>query len=324
MNKIPVFATIGGAYRFAFGRFVGNLGVVWAPVILLMAAGWFILPHIMNAYSGSLGHMLADHKNPIIAIRGMMQAYRILLLYGIVALLLRAQMMLGLTRRAFGTATGPSFVFLSLGKTFWRVAGAFFAVTIIMVAAEFALAIVGGIIALLAGLLANLANGGGKEAIGLVFMSSTGIMIAVAACGLFYVFVRLTFFLTAAVVDTERFDLLKPWRLAGGNFWRIVVVGIVIFVPAAILVSAISMLVMVWAMKPFMTGLPAMHAHDPQAVAAIMRHLAEGLNGVLLGHWYVFVPFTLVNAALIYSLATGASVTAYRALVPKVEPEPAA
>jgi hypothetical protein len=70
-----------------------------------------------------------------------------------------------------------------------------------------------------------------------------------------------------------------------------------------------------------MAGLPAMNAHNPHAVAAVMHHLVEGLHGALLGNWYIFVPITLLNAVVIYSLATGASVTAYRAMAPKPEPK---
>ncbi len=157
MNKIPVFVTIGGAYRFAFGRFFGNLGVVWLPALLVMAGAWYFLPHMMLPTTGHMA--IKPGMTPAqlsVAMRGMMQVYRAMILFWGVAILLRAEMMLGLTERALGTAKGPGFVYLSLGRAYWRVAGSYFAVTVILMAVYIVLLIAAVLIGLLVALVVGL------------------------------------------------------------------------------------------------------------------------------------------------------------------------
>ena len=324
MSKIPVAATIGEAYRFAFGGFFGNLGVVWLPVLLFMAAAWYLVLPGFTAWSQTVSQ-ISDASDPQAAnamLMGMMEAYRAMLLFWIAALLLRAQMMLGVTERALGTHKGPGFVFLSLGKPFWRVAGAFFAVFIILITAEMVLVLGLVLLGVVIGFVAAAFVGGGKEMTGLVIGSGVAIGGVALFCALFYVAVRLTFFLTTAIVAEGRFDLFRPWRLAGGNFWRIFAIGVAVFVPLGIAISAIYVPIELAALGPFM-HLPAAQAHDPQAGAKMMQHLASGIREMVQKRWYILVPLGLVGSTLIYGIAAGASVAAYRALVPEERAEAA-
>jgi len=329
MQKIPVFATIGGAYRFAFGRFLGNLGVVWVPVLLVMVASWYLLPRMMMAGPGqnmaiTPGMTPAEMAG---ALSGVMQVYRVMILFWCADVLLRAQMMLGLTARALGTASGPRFIYLSLGRAYWRVAGAYFAVTVILIALYLVLIIAG----LLGGILLALAVGAGgaamgaaagKAAIGATVVGLIAILGLVIGFVLFYAAVRLTFFLTVAIVDEGRFDLVEPWRLARRNFWRIVAVGLAIFVPISVVTFAIYLPLEFDAFRSFFTHMPMSAGHDPQAMGRAIQELSKSLRDAMFTHWYVVAPLTFISSALIYGLATGASVTAYRALVPG--PAPAA
>lgn len=325
MNKLPVFATIDGAYRFAFGKLLGNLGVVWLPVLLAMAGAWYVLPHMMVPAAAHMGFKPGMTPVEVTeAMRSMMQVYRVMILFWAAVILLRAEMMLGLTERALGIAKGPGFVYLSLGRAYWRVAGSYFAVAVILIALEMVLVVaailIGLLIALVVGLgAAAAATAATKSAVGVASALLIFGFVLVILCVMAYAAVRLTFFLTVAIVDEGRFDLTTPWRLTRGNFWRIVAIGVAIFVPVGVVAAAIYLPLEFGALRSFIAHMPKPGSHDPQAVAQAMHEFMLGLRETMLTHWYIVVPLALVASALFYGLAAGASVTAYRALVPKPE-----
>lgn len=326
MNRIPVFATIGGAYRFAFSRFFGNLGVVWVPVLLLAGAGWYALPRLMSG--GAFPTTVTPGMSPAQmskAMQGLLQIYRVMILFWIAIILVRAEVMLGLTQRALGIAKGPSLVYLSLGRAYWRVAGAYFAVSLILAALYIALAIAGVVIGVVAAIVigAGTAAGAtaGKAAISLTVVGLVVLLGFIIFCVLTYAIVRLTFFLTVVIVDEGRFDLIRPWRLAAGNFWRIFVVGFAVFVPVSIVIFAVYVVLELDVLRMFLAHMPPPGSADPQALGKAFQALGNGMRELLRTRWYVFAPLALVSSTLVYGLATGASVTAYRALVPAPEAE---
>jgi hypothetical protein len=148
MRKIAVGRTIAEAYGFAFGRFPANLGVTWLPFVLLGAAAYFALPPYFASLQQAMTGMatLSKSGNPAEAMTTimapMMGAYRIMLLFMLVLLFVRTQIMLGLTRNALGMSKGPGFVFLSFGAAFWRLFASVFIVLIFILAIYIALLIV--------------------------------------------------------------------------------------------------------------------------------------------------------------------------------------
>ena len=329
MNKIPVFVTIGGAYRFAFGRFFGNLGVVWLPALLVMAGAWYFLPHMMLPTTGHMAIKPGMAPAQLsVAMRGMMQVYRAMILFWGVAVLLRAEMMLGLTERALGTAKGPGFVYLSLGRAYWRVAGSYFAVTVILMAVYIVLVIAAVLTGLLGALVVGLgaaaaataATAAAKSAVGVTAALLIFVLVLIVMGVLTYAAVRLTFFLTVAIVDEGRFDLTTPWRLTRGNFWRIFAVGLAIFVPIAVAAAAIYVPLEFGVLRSFLAHMPEPGSRNPQMMVQAMHELTRGLRETMLARWYIVVPLAFVSSALSYGVAAGASVTAYRALVPKSQP----
>lgn len=329
MKKLPVFVAIGGAYRFAFRRFFGNLGVVWLPALLVMAGAWYFLPHMMLPTTGHMA--IRPGMTPAqlsVAMRGMMQVYRAMILFWGVAILLRAEMMLGLTERALGTAKGPGFVYLSLGRAYWRVAGSYFAVTVILMAVYIVLLIaavlIGLLVALVVGLGATAATAAAKSAVGVTTALLIFVLVLIVMGVLTYAAVRLTFFLTVAIVDEGRFDLTTPWRLTRGNFWRIFAVSLAIFVPIAVAAAAIYVPLEFGVLRSFLAHMPEPGSRHPQMMAQAMHELTRGLRETMLARWYIVVPLAFVSSALFYGVAAGASVTAYRALVPKSQPGTAA
>lgn len=319
MAKISVGRTVSEAYAFSFGKFLGNLGVVWLPVALIMLGAWYFVP-LYLAFLRSLAEHMNLAPDPAMIMAGMQNIYRFAILFWLGIVLLRTQIMLGLTRRALGLATGPSFVFVSFGKPFWRLCGAYFAVTIILWAVEMALIVALVIIALATGGIAAFSVSGNTAALAPLAIMGATIGVAVVLGALFYIAVRLTFLLTPVIVAEERFDLIRPWRLAGGNFWRIFAIGVGVFVPLMILIAAVSVPVYLSALWP----LPHLTfgQHDAPATMRELHALFATLIGRARAHWYMILPLPLVSSALLYGVAAGAAASAYRALVP--EPAPAA
>ncbi|HUO93919.1 MAG TPA: hypothetical protein VMU22_13405, partial [Rhizomicrobium sp.] len=67
MGKIPIGRTIGEAFDFALGRYLVILGVVWLPLLLLVAMQYYVLV----PYFGHLFHFVQfaaqhakDHPGP--------------------------------------------------------------------------------------------------------------------------------------------------------------------------------------------------------------------------------------------------------------------
>lgn len=319
MAKISVGRTVSEAYAFAFGKFLGNLGVVWLPVALIMLGAWYFIPYYL-AFLQTLAERIHFAPDPAMIMAGMQNIYRFAILLWLGVILLRTQIMLGLTRRALGLATGPSLVFISFGRPFWRLCGAYFAVTIILWAVETALIIALVIIALATGGIAALSVSGDKAALAPLAIVGAVIGVAVVLGALFYIAVRLTFLLTPVIVAEERFDLIRPWRLAGGNFWRIFAIGVAVFVPLVILISAVSVPAYLSAFWP----LPqlVLNPHDAPATMRDLHALLAALIDRARMRWYMIVPVSFVSSTLLYGIAAGAAASAYRALVPG--PAPAA
>ena len=321
MDKIPVGKTIAEAYGFAFGRFPGNLGVVWLPAALVIAVAWYVVPSYMTAWMAMIPK-LGSQLDPSVILNGMQQFYRAIILMWIAIILLRAEMMLGLTRRALGLGTPLGFVFISLGKSFWRLSGAYFAVMIILWTAETVLVIGLIVVALVVGGIGAILASGDKDAIAVLIGVIGGIAVIGLFCALFYIAVRLTFLLTPVIVAEERFDLIRPWRLAGGNFWRIFAIGVAVFVPLMLLIGIVSVPLYIVALLPFPHL--ALSSQDPAAAAQNLETFFTTLFANMRAHWYILVPLSVAASTLIYGIAAGAAASAYRALLPQAEAPPAA
>jgi len=327
MTKIPVFKTIADAYAFAFGKFFNNVGTVWLPTALLLAAAWFFLPPYFAAFTDFLSHfkpgVQPDNATALTAMNGMMGIYRLALIFYIADIALAAQMMLGLTREAFGLRKGPAFVFLSAGPAFWRLFGAYLAVVVIVLSVNYALVIaallVGVIAAIIGAAVAAIVTMPDKTVLAIVAGASFVVLIFAVVAAAFYIRVRLTFLLTPAIVAEGKFDLVRPWQLTKGNFWRIFVIGFAIFVPLAIVFNIIFFIAVASVFWPFPH--PAFGSHDPAAVGQFIRTMGAHVVGSLQARWFILVPVVLAGAAMFFGIAAGATASAYRSLVPEGKTE---
>jgi hypothetical protein len=320
MGKIPVGKTISDAYGFAFGKFLPNLGTVWLPVALAMAAAWFLLMPYFNAMGQLVGHFQPHDPNPMAALSGVMDVYRYVLLFQIIDIALRAQIMLGLTRRAFGQKQMLPFVFFEFGAPFWRLFGAYFIVSIIIIVIYFVLAIGLAIVAAIVGVAGVAAAGGGGSG-GMAAGGFAGLLIGLCVLAviflMLYAIVRLTFLLTPAIVDEKKLAIFRSWELTRGNFWRSFWIGAAIFVPTVILIDIIAAFFYMPVFAAMLHNLPRPGTlPDPQASARAMQTMMSTMVNVLHQNWYIFVAMALLFSTILYGLAAGAAASAYRSLVP--------
>ncbi len=276
MNKIPLGETIRFAYAFAFGQIGAIIGLVWLP--LLLAAVLQFLPYAVGTVSvgastDAMGGALFN------------------LSMALAALLLYAMNCVSVTRLALGAREGAVSIYFSLGVTEWRM-------FVALLLCGFATLVLLGLYLMAGALLA-----------GLVGMAADLAVAAYAALGLValsYVSIRLIFLVPPLVVVEGRADLLRAWRLSGGNVGRFLIVLLAVSLPVLVL-QALALMAIVG------PGLYAPLPVDPnQATAALeaRRELLDAHAPSVIGLSLVLSPFNL-------GLILGALARSYRALVPE-------
>ena len=316
MGKIPIGRTIGEAFDFALGRYLSILGVIWLPILLLMAAQYFVLvPYFVRLFEFlqfAMQHA-KDHPMPPPELQAMQP---MMLSLDVVAYIASIWMQVGIAKTALGLRTGPLFVYVPVGLDELRVMGAYLVFLAILYGACIVVGIVGAIVAVVAYALVS----GGALAISVTadmkpWLGGSLIAgIAVLVAALFYIQVRLTYLLVPATVSEKRFALWRSWELSKGNFWRIFTVGVGTLSPILVFEFALILAFYFMIILTVLTQVTG-HRHgavvrSPAAVAAFMTMLWR----------YVVVYGTLTAAIIIpllpiaYGLRFSSSAFAYRAL----------
>lgn len=296
-GKIPVGATIARAYGFAFGHIATNIALIWVPVAIL----WVLTYLFYAPYSEAVLNMTSGE--PMAALTGMRFMFGYMI---VISVLLTAQIAI-LTKEALGLRTGSSFLQIPFGGDTWRVLGAyvlyFLVMIVIYVGCIFVGAIGGGISAVI------IAHSGASGAAAAAFVFAC---VFAVLCALFYVAIRLSFFIAPVAIAEKRVSLIRAWQLGGGNFWRIFLISLSIIIPLLILEGIL--LFSVWGTSL----IPPMHA-TPDQIAEFTRHQRDLSRDMMMKtrqFWYVVYPLGLVFGVIFYGLVAGASAFAYRALVP--------
>ena len=216
MHKIPVGETISGAYGFAFAGFLTVLGTVWFPYLLLIAIDAGAVYLIAPDLPAQLMHGNIDMSF-------VYSLHRVRGIFTLVSFVIGSMITVGLQQRALGQVQGPTFFFFSLGAPVWRMLGAYFLAIVAIVFISVITVAITTVLCIAA----------------VHHIQHFGIAIAVilgiaAFCWIVYACVRLTFFLPAVVVAEQDIGLIRAWELGGGNFWRIIAVAFVVFVPVLI------------------------------------------------------------------------------------------
>jgi hypothetical protein len=319
MTRLPVGATVRQAYGFASRGFLHNLAIVWLPVVLFATLAVLSVPPLLVAI-GHLAQRLASlsgpHPNVIVLATGGAAIMRYAILIGVGGLFFRAQMMTGLTQRALGKKAGLGVVYLSLGATFWRVFGAYVLIFLLLTAVQLAatLLVVIPTIVLVA-INHGVASTGTSPLSGMAFVAFFVLWRIALFVVVAYLFIRLTFVVTAVIVADGRFDLIRAWRLAGGNVLRIFAVGLAIFVPLSLVIIAVYAMVLGGDMWTFVHTLAQAPSHGPQRAAAMLHDIAGMVHHLLVQRWFLLLPLALITATLEYGLAAGAGVAGYQSLM---------
>src|SRR5215469_11545497 len=106
MSKIPVGATIAGAYRFAFGGFLDVASIVWLPWLALTAAGV-----LLSSRTLEFSNAIATRDMP--AIGGLLT---IMVPFYLLSMFLLFMQIAGITEQALGLRTGSRYFYFSVGK----------------------------------------------------------------------------------------------------------------------------------------------------------------------------------------------------------------
>ncbi len=288
MSKIPVLQTIRYAYGFTFGHLGTIIGLVWIPMVLVTAMGFFVTNRYVETFSAAIAQDDA-------AMAG--QAGLLVIGYSIIGLLLYSMMYVAVTRQALGLRNAAAVAHFELGSPVWRMFGALLAV--IFIVGIFYLVIFlttfGGFAAI-KGMEKTPATAG--LALGLLLFLLAGL------CALLFVAVRLVFLLPPVVVAEGRMSVTRGWELSRGNFWRIILIWAATLLPVLLVVFGAELAIM--GPDYFFSGLNPAASLTEQAgrMQEMGRHLP-----LLYGVSFLLSPFMT-------GLTLGASAFAYRALVP--------
>ncbi len=293
MNKVPVIQTIAESYRFILGSLGKVIGLIWLPVLVLTVGSYFTL---VQAYSTMPAALESGDVNQ----QGML-ALR-MLGFDLVMIVLVAMIAVAITREIMSPSKDISYIHFSLGLAELRVIAGFLGLFMLLVAFVVALALIGAGLSVAAASLPGAAGGSLLAAVQLI-----GVL------ALLYAMVRLSFLAVPAAVAEGNFGVESSWKLTGGNFWRIVAVGMAALLPLAIVCMGIAVIIVG---QDFAS--PAQLPQDAAALARLqaaqMRQLSPHLP-MLVGLGFLFAPLT-------YGLIFAPAAFAYRALKAKASAAP--
>jgi hypothetical protein len=226
--KIPVFATVAHAYGFAVSQFLRILGIVWAPLLVSMAVSLMLTP----GFAGN--HIPIDDVE---AIRRNSAHFAPFII--VFSLFIRAMIGVGVTELALGKRSGATLVYFSLAAPVWRLIGAWLLFILAMIVIYIGLIILTVVVAVGGGIgVKALALSQGGEAI------ATGLLVLFCiflfAGSLIYVMARISFLIPPVVVNESKIDLGRGWELTRGSFWRIFLIGLLIFIPLIVVQGIVT------------------------------------------------------------------------------------
>src|ERR1051326_5643970 len=217
MKKIPVLATIREAYGFTFSHLGAIIGLIWLPMIILTVIGFFVLQRSSDLYAGALASGNYAAMGP--------EALG-LFCYVAAALLLLTMMAVPVTQLALGTRKAGALVHFAFGPTEWRLLrGVLGLVGFLLLP----LLLVSIITALL----------GGQQVASDRMMAAVGGLYLLYLAGTIFFGLRFGLVMPALAVSENNPLLARAWTLTAGNFWRLFLVALALFVP----VEALSILI---------------------------------------------------------------------------------
>jgi len=298
MKKIPLEETLGGAYRFLFTNVVSIIGTAWLPFVASFAlCGGLIYIAVPHEWWSGNFPQINSFEQIFAAVMPLLAVYPLILF---LLVLMSAMVLAGLMRHALELKTTPTFVYFSLGAPVWRMLGAFVLYYLVMILLVAALVLLFFLVYLVA--FPHLPHGGGVALL---------IVLGIAEfCFYIYAAVRLFFFLPAVVVAENRIGLGRSWSLGGGNFWRIVVIFLLIVIPVAFVANIVMQMTVLPIIMGEVVKLHLEAAKTDHEQFAQIGHLLH----VILHALPIIILISLVQRIAILGLVSGAIGKAYNAL----------
>jgi len=306
MNKIPLEATITAAYRFLFTRILSVLGTVWLPIVIMAALVggivYAVVPH--EWWQGQFPIAFnEDHPDPAQILAFARPLFLGLPPLMLISIVMSSMMMVGLLRLSLGQVRSQ-YVFFSLGGDVWRLVLAMLLLVFILVL--FYVVCVGVAVAVSMLLKPFVPHA--------AWIAVTVVLVIAAVCYPIYAIVRLYFFLPATIVAQHRIGFGHSWHLGRGNFWRIILLVLVIVVPVGIVCGMVSNI----AVMPIMASQLMRFQHHPSpAELGAFFHALVPLFPIMIG-------VGIVQRIATTALMAGAAGSAYNALTRKQEETKAA
>ena len=317
MSRISIGRAVGDAFEFTFERYPAIFGVVWLPIVLILAGEYFIFAPYVRSLPDFIQYAVRHPHDQAVppewyGMNAHVQLLNLMNIFG--AIWIRV----GVTKAALDLPRGPHFAYFFLGKDELRVVGAFLVYLALIYGAVLAAFIVMGIAAAIVGALIA---GGAFSQINFAALRpwfAGGIVAVVLAFigALIYVQARLVYLLVPVTVVEKRFGLWRSWELSRGNFWRIVVVAIGTVAPLVLLELILFMIVYV----PVIVGLIFEIRHHPE-IAHNRQLLNAAVLATLMKDVVRLMPFGgaigLLLAPVFCGLMYSPSAFAYRSLTGK-------
>ena|ERR1700753_1663260 len=290
MTKIPVFATVGEAYRFAFRNYARILGVCWVTMVLIVAEMlWQFAPFLEQMQAATAS------KNP----QMILSSAGHLFLFDVICLVLFVVLNVGVARVALDKPVRWPFFYLAIGSDFWRLIFGYFLLFLILFVGLLVVTISLGIVF---GVLATHAAGPNADPaqIQRVTMQFQPLIVLPIYAVMFFIWIRFGFLLAAIAISERRIGIGRNWALTRGNFWRLLGITLLIFVPIIVLTLVNLGLLMLFGGLNFSAmGSPVWAAH---------------MMGFYVKYWYAYIAVWLVFAPIFYGPLIGVSAICYRAL----------
>jgi hypothetical protein len=216
MRKLPVFATAGRAYGFLLREFATILRLAWFPTLVVVIVQYFATRALYAAMRSMIeaGNIAGASALATVSPWQIVSVVALLLGTAIVAVALHRVIL-------FGDRRPGRFIHLAVGKVELLFA---------LLPIAFYLATAG--IFLSGALVASLSAAP-------TFVALLGVSAVVA---FFFLAIRLLLIFPVTVVE-RRYDFSQTWALTRGNFWRILGLWIVVFVPILIVLAVVQFLI---------------------------------------------------------------------------------
>ncbi|MBS0274794.1 MAG: hypothetical protein JSR55_10420 [Proteobacteria bacterium] len=288
MHSLPVGDTIARAWGFAGRRIVPLLGVGWLAAVFYGMVVTYFLTRLSDA-------MLVWPRPDAGSFNNFALFYLFCLV--VVTAFANAAMALPMMREALEPGDEWRSAYFVIARREWALFANLLLLYVIVIGMVSAIAFAGNVG--IAVSLPMIGHDGAWQGIPLAPAMAGVLAFIAVATGLFLA-TRFGFFLASIAVADPPVRLLQSWSLSSGNFWRLLAIGLALFVPIIVL-----SLVTDWAMfgSQFGDAAAALFSpsHDKTALFQMVRNHAGTIAAIWAG------ALLLLNA-----IFAGASAAAYR------------